>query len=132
MVNEIFLAAAVNIRRTYIRITANIDSYKNRAEETVKKLDETLKKIEKIRVDMNRKDNKNDSKSVLEKMMVLLEEIEEEGKSLEKYVEPLNKEIERLALEEQELFRQICQKHPELTVENIVECVRQRLIKEKL
>lgn len=131
MVNEIFLAAAVNIRRTYIRITANIDSYKNRAEETVKKLDETLKKIEKIRVDIDKKD-KIDSKGILEEMMVFLAEIEEEGKSLEKYVEPLNKEIERLALEEQELFRQICQKHPELTEEKIVECVRQRLIKENL
>ena len=131
MVNEIFLVAAVNIRRTYIRITSNIDSYKGRVEETVKKLDVTLKKIEQIRTDLNKKDAV-DSKNVLGEMMVFLAEIEEEGKSLERYVDPLNKEIERLALEEQELFRQICQKHPELTEEKIVECVRQRLIKENL
>ena len=131
MINEIFLAAAVNIRRTYIKITSNIDSYKGRVEETVKKLDETLKKIEQIRADLNKKDAV-DSKNVLGEMMGFLAEIEEEGKSLERYVEPLNKEIERLALEEQELFRQICQKHPELTEEKIVECVRQRLIKENL
>jgi chromosome segregation ATPase len=131
MVNEIFLVAAVNIRRTYIRITSNIDSYKGRVEETVKKLDVTLKKIEQIRTDLNKKDAV-DSKNVLGEMMVFLAEIEEEGKSLERYVDPLNKEIERLALEEQELFRQICQKHPDLTEEKIVECVRQRLIKENL
>lgn len=131
MINEIFLVAAVNIRRTYIRITSNIDSYKGRVEETVKKLDETLKKIEHIRTDLNKKDAV-DSKNVLGEMMVFLAEIEEEGKSLERYVDPLNKEIERLALEEQELFRQICKKHPELTEEKIVECVRQRLIKENL
>ena len=46
--------------------------------------------------------------------------------------QPLNKEIEKLALEEQELYKQIKSTHPNLTDDQIVESVRQRLINEGL
>ena len=75
---------------------------------------------------------KMDSKNVLADLMGLINEIEDEGKSLEKYVEPLNRKIEKLSLEEQELYRMICDKHSNLTEDQIVSCVRERLIKEKL
>ena len=49
-----------------------------------------------------------------------------------KSANPINKEIERLALEEQELYKQICLNHPDLTEDQIVECVKERLLKENL
>ena len=38
----------------------------------------------------------------------------------------------KLALEEQELYKQICSKHKDMTEDDIIECVKQRLIKENL
>lgn len=43
----------------------------------------------------------------------------------------MNKDIEKLALEEQELYRQIKQKHSNLTDEQIISSVKDRLIQEK-
>jgi hypothetical protein len=42
--------------------------------------------------------------------MKILDDVDDEGKSLENLVSPLNS-IEKLALEEQELYRQIKERH---------------------
>ena len=78
------------------------------------------------------KNKKLDSNEVLREMIDIISGIEDEGKSLEKYIDPLNKEIEKLAVEEQELYRMICEKHSNLTEDQIVESVKQRLEKESL
>ncbi len=134
MIDEKFLVAAVNIKRKYISVTSDISKYHERAKKTLEKLESTLKEIEDIKVDMKEKakNKKLDSNGVLNNMIKIITDIEDEGKSLENYIEPLNKEIEKLALEEQELYRMICDKHSNLTEEQIVESVRQRLEKENL
>jgi len=132
MVNENFLSAAVRLRKNYLNLTSNIDFYKVRAEKTSIKLEETIKKIDKIQDDVKNVKNGKSSNDLLLEMLNILSEIEEEGKSLENYIEPLNKEIEKLSIEEKELYNQICSKHTELTEDEIVNCVRERLIKEKI
>jgi hypothetical protein len=134
MIDDKFLVAAVNIKRKYITVTSDINKYHDRAKKTVEKLDSTLKEIESIKSTMkeNATNKKLDSNEVLQSMIRIITEIEDEGKSLENYIDPLNKEIEKLALEEQELYRIICEKHSDLTEEQIVESVKQRLIKENL
>ena len=64
--------------------------------------------------------------------MNIINDIEAEGKRLENFTNPINKNIEKLALEEQELYKQICLKHKDMTEDEIIECVKQRLIKENL
>jgi chromosome segregation ATPase len=134
MIDEKFLVAAVNIKKKYISLTSDINKYHDRAKKTIEKLDLTLKEIEKIQGKMKEsaKNKKLDSNGVLNTMIKIVSEIEDEGKSLEKYIEPLNKEIEKLAVEEQELYRMICEKHSNLSEDQIVESVKQRLEKESL
>ena len=134
MIDEKFLVAAVNIKRKYISVTSDINKYHDRAKKTIDKLDSTLKEIEKIQETMKEraKNKKMDSNDVLNTMIKIVSEIEDEGKSLEKYIEPLNREIEKLAVEEQELYRMICEKHSNLSEDQIVESVKQRLEKESL
>ena len=129
MIDEKFLIAAVNIRKSYIKITSNIDFYKKRAEKTLEVLDKSIKEIDEIQNDIK---NRDESKDSINSLLSLLLKIEEEGNRLEKFVDPLNKEIERLAIEEQELYRVIVEKHPELSESQIVESVRKRLEKERL
>ena len=134
MIDEKFLVAAVNIKRKYIIVTSDINKYHDRAKQTVDKLNSTLADIENIKLKMKEdaKNKKLNSTEVLESMIKIITEIEDDGKSLEKYIDPLNKEIEKLAVEEQELYRIICEKHFDLTEEQIIESVKKRLIKENL
>ena len=126
---------AINIRRTYLKLINNLDLYKSRASEVSEKLEETIKKIENLQEEITKKSkekitvNEND---IFNKLLKILDEVEEEGKKLENLVNPINLEIEKLSKEEQELYRQIVEHHPNLTEDQIVSEVRDRLIKEGL
>ena len=136
MIDEIYLQNAIRIRRTYLKLSNNMELYQKKAqavsdklETTISKIDELQSKIEESKKDKN---DKKDSMFFLTELVKILNEVEEEGKALESSVDPLNKEIEKLALEEQELYRQIKEKHFNLTDEQIISSVRDRLIKENL
>jgi vacuolar-type H+-ATPase subunit I/STV1 len=131
MIDDNFLESAVRIRRTYLKVSNNMDLYYRRAKEIVEVLENTISKIDNLQNDI--KDKRNISgDSAIKKLLDILQEVEDEGSRLEKLVEPMNKEIEKLGLEESELYRQIKEKHSNLTEEQIVESVRTRLIKEGL
>ena len=135
MVDEVFLQRAVTIRRTYLKVSNNLDFYFKRANGIVKSLDDMLLKISKIQEEISDEKNKH-SKSSAEKAALdlnkILEELENEGQKIQEYIEPLNKEIEKLALEEQELYRQIKEKNSNLTDTEIINSVRKRLEEENL
>lgn len=135
MVDEKYLQKAISIRRTYLKLINNMDLYRARALQVSERLDGTLKKIDDYQNEL-----KESSKSkkplneteVFQKLLKIIDEVEDEGKRLEKLIEPINLEIEKLAREEMELYRQILDGHPNLTEEQIVEKVQDRLIKEGL
>jgi hypothetical protein len=134
MVDEVFLQNAVRIRRTYLKMTNNMDFYQKKAKEIVDRLDETLIKIDNLQkvAEESKKNSGVGSQGLLNELLNILNDIDIEGKSLEDLVSPLNQEIEKLGLEEQELYRQIKEKHYDLTDEQIIESVKDRLIKENL
>lgn len=134
MIDEFFLQNAVSIRRTYLKMTNNMDFYQKRAKEIVDRLELTISKINDIqkKAEEGRAKKENGTMEILNDLVKILNEIEDEGKALENLVNPLNKDIEKLALEEQELYRQIKQKHSNLTDEQIISSVKDRLIQENL
>ena len=136
MIDEIYLQNAIRIRRTYLKLSNNMELYQKKAQAVSDKLEETITKIDDLqsKIEESKKDNddKKDSNYFLIELVKILNEVEEEGKALETSVDPLNKEIEKLALEEQELYRQIKEKHFNLTDEQIISSVQDRLIKENL
>lgn len=136
MVDEIYLQNAVRIRRTYLKLSNNMELYQKKAQEVSDKLEATISKIDELQTQVeesrNDKSGKKDSNQFLMELVKILNEVEEDGKALENSVDPLNKEIEKLALEEQELYRQIKEKHFDLTDEQIITSVQDRLIKENL
>lgn len=135
MIEEKFLIAATKIKRDYIKLTSNLDFYKKRAEQTLEKLQEAYSKVETLEKeikDIKKKKDQNADPNLTTKVLSILNDIEEEGNRIEKFVEPLNKEIEKLAIEEAELYRVIVETHPELSEAQIVESVSLRLKKEGL
>ena len=132
MIEEKYLKMAISIRRTYLKLINNLDLYHNRALKVSSNLEETLSKLDKIQDGLDSKDIKTSNKETLDKILDILQEVEDEGKKLETLIEPVNAEIEKLGREEQELYRVIVESHPNLSEEQIVESVRLRLKKENL
>lgn len=135
MVDEKYLKMAITIKRTYLKLINNLDLYRDRASEVANRLDDTIKKVKDIQDELSKKDPKSQNiseKEIYGKLFKILDEVEEEGKRLENLVNPINIEIEKLAKEEQELYRQILEHHPNLTQDQIVSSVSDRLIKEGL
>jgi chromosome segregation ATPase len=133
MIDEKFLLAAVNIKKTYIRLLSNLDLYETKAKETLEKLGSLYDKLGVLEKDIKKPENiNNDNYSGVNEVLKILTELENEGVKLTSFTDPLNKKIENLALEEQELYKQICMKHSDMTEDEIVECVRKRLEKENL
>lgn len=132
MIEEKYLQMSISIRRTYLKLINNLDLYHNRALKVSSNLEETLAKLDIIQEGLESKDNKTSGKETLDKILNILQEVEDEGKKLETLIDPINVEIEKLGREEQELYRQIVEHHPELTEDQIVNFVRDRLLKEGL
>ena len=132
MIEEKYLKMSISIRRTYLKLINNLDLYHNRALKVSSNLEETLAKLDTIQESLDLKDKKTSSKETLDKLLDILQEVEDEGKKLETLIDPINVEIEKLGREEQELYRQIVEHHPELTEDQIVNFVRDRLLKEGL
>ena len=132
MIEEKYLKMSISIRRTYLKLINNLDLYHKRALSVSSNLEETLSKLDTIQEVLDSKDKKTSSKETLDKLLNILQEIEDEGKKLETLIDPINIEIEKLGREEQELYRQIVEHHPELTEDQIVNSVRDRLLKEGL
>lgn len=134
MIDEKYLQKAIRIRRTYLKLINNMDLYRARATQISENLDKTLKDLDNFQKDLDKKDRKEsiDEKALFEKLLKIIDNIEEEGKRLEKLIEPVNFEIEKLAKEEIELYDQILDGHSNLTEDQIVEKVQDRLIKEGL
>lgn len=135
MVDEVFLQRAVKIRRDYLKVSNNLNFYAKRANGVIKSLDDILEKLsimkEKVGDEKNQA-NKSLAEQSAQELAKIIDNLEQEGSKLQEYMDPLNKEIEQLALEEQELYRQIKEKNALLTDEQIIESVRKRLEDENL
>lgn len=135
MIREDFLERAVTIRRTYLSLTKNLDSYLNKVEGVSKRLEKTMDSINKLEEDFLKETNqdlKYKNEKSLKDLLSIIDSIEDEGKKLESIISPLNKNIEKLSKEEVELYNLIKQTHSNLTENQIVESVKSRLIKEGL
>jgi len=130
MIDENFINAAVRIRREYLKINSNLEMYRRRAREISENLDGLLTKIEEIQEKAYNKTA--DSESILQDINKVMKDFEDEGTKLEKLIEPLNQQVEKLAIEEQELWRSIKTKHNNISDDLIIDYVKQRLIKENL
>jgi len=136
MVDEKYLQMSITIRRTYLKLINNLDLYRSRALQISERLEDTAKKIDDLNKEAEesaKKKNTNTSEiEVFEKLLKIIDEVDDEGKRLENLISPINTEIEKLAKEEMELYQMIVNSHPNLTEDQIVESVKDRLIKEGL
>lgn len=132
MVDEKFLQSAIRIRRTYLNLTSDLNFYKSSLENKLKNIQDSYKKIDDLITSLKIKQNDDDQVNQVKTIMKQLNKLDKIADELNGDVNPINEQIEALAKEEQELYNRIREKHQELTEAEIVECVRERLIKEGL
>lgn len=128
MIQERFLQSACNIRRVYLRVSSGLEHYHQQTKKTLEVLEQTVTKIDQLK--QNTK--KMDEKESFSELIKILEEVEGQGKSIEKMTEPINREIEKLGQEEKSLYQQIRVAHPQLSEQQIVQSVEKRLQAEGL
>lgn len=135
MIEEQFLESAVQIRRTYLKLTNNLSLYQKRAEEIVKVLENSINKLESLQNEIKDtkagKSNMTNEKAINE-VLSTITDVEQEGERLNSLFEPLNKEIEKLGKEEAELWNRIIEKHSDIPEDKIIEIFKARLEREGL
>ena len=132
MIDEIFYQSAIKIRRQYLKITNNMTFYQSKAKVVSDNLGDIIKRIDDIKESTNPDNSDFSAESAVGELAKILREVEEEAKRLEDMVDPLNSEMEKLALEEQELWRNIKEKHYNISEDDIISSVKERLIRENL
>jgi len=123
MIQEIFLKRAANIRKEYLRIRYDISSYEKNVKDLLWALEQKSTDLNelKVKLDSNRINSAEQAKTELLNIMM---EIEDETNKNEKYVDNLNKNIEKLKEDEVFLFRDIKQRYPEMNDADIKEEVQ--------
>jgi DNA repair ATPase RecN len=131
MIDENFIQAAVTIRRDYLKVTNTLGVYQKKAKESVDALDDIIEDLEKLK--QKAKSNKEMTTDMaMTDIKKIIKDFEEETTRLTSVIDPLNEQLEKLAIEEEELWRSIKIKHSNMPEADIVDYVRKRLIKENL
>lgn len=134
MIDESYLDAAVRIRRTFMKLNVELTEYENYAKSIEKIIERALADLEDINNSIsNDKKLKNVSQEeMLRKVLDILAKLEDDSKSLESKVNPINDSIEKLRKEEVQLYNNIKFKYPNIKDSELIEMVNKKLEKEGL
>jgi len=113
MIQEIFLKRALNIRKEYISIKYNISLYEKNIRDILTILEEKAVDLNDLKINLDQ--NKiNDPEMAKSKLLKIIMELESEINNSETFVNNLNKNIDKLKEDENQLFRDIKQRYPEM------------------
>ena len=134
MIDDLYIDAAVRIRRTYLNLTDKLEDYEKYLNSTVKLIDSTLLEVDKLSKEIEGyKNTKNVSQEEpLMKLLDIINRLESDSKKLEEYINPLNQSKERLRSEEIELYKNIKLRYPNISDNYIITMVNEKLEKEGL
>jgi len=106
MISKLYLNRATQIRKEYLQILTNIDSYENIARELVKSLELRKSEFEKLLSDINSKkiSNIEEAKQHLHDLVL---KTEADMNSVDSQVNKLNSRIDKLREEETNLFKDL-------------------------
>lgn len=127
MIDIFYLKSASEIRRKYLKITNNMSFYQSKAKEILDLLNNSLNELNDLQKSLNSSKNNKSVKMAIDKILGVINNVEQEGVKLEKMVIPMNTEIENLSKEENELYRTIVEKYPMYNQEYIINSVKEYL-----
>ena len=128
MIAEIYIESAKNIRNEFLRLSKKLDSYQQDTAKLVIYLENISKELEIFsRTEVAQIRDKTDISSVGEHLIKKINEIEAEEQKLLRLITPINDKIDKLRNEETFLFKQIREKYPNMSDEEIINEVQSYL-----
>ena len=128
MISKIYIDRAMKIRKEYNSLNKDATNYKKMIESLKDKLEETIEGLQDIISNIN---NLSETETK-EKSLKYIFDLEEETQKIQKMVDPINENIQKLVKEEQSLYNQIKLNYPELSDQEILKQIQNELKKRNL
>ena len=128
MIDKIYTKRAVSLRKEYLELNGNLKKYEYLVVELKDKVEKTIGNLQNII------DNINESTvdNIQKKSMEYLASLEEETQKIQKFVDPINKKMEKLQNEEQALYNEIKMRYPGMDNKSILSEIQNELKKQNL
>jgi hypothetical protein len=121
MINKKYLEQALRIRKDFKSTDNDLLSVRDKLIEINNQLEKTLKDLETIR---SNTDKYTTNESFQSDVMVHLEEFERQSNIANEIYKPLNENIEKLKIEEQNLYKTLLSEYPHLDESIIIQEVQ--------
>lgn len=118
MISEFYLKKALNIRKEYLSIVSNINLFENMAKDILKIIEGKLEELNTLQSKINEKKVSN-IESAKDSLLKIILDLEEESNNIEKSVNDLTSRIDKLKINEKELFADLRKNYQNLTNEEI-------------
>ena len=134
MIDDSYLDAAVRIRRTFMNLNIELTEYENYAKSIEKIIERALADLDDINnsISSDKKLKNLSQEDMLRKVLDILAKLENDSKSLESKINPINEKIEKLRKDEVQLYNGIKFKYPNIKDSELIEMVNKKLKKEGL
>lgn len=128
MIDLKFIETAREIRKKYLSLHQQLEHSQNDISSLADFLREKTEEFNDLNENVVKKTkSKEDVIDVTKKLILKLDEIQQREKSMSKKIDGINEDIEKLKLEEAELFNLIKKKYPKLTNQDIIKEIHSRL-----
>jgi tetrahydromethanopterin S-methyltransferase subunit B len=131
MISEIYLKRAYTIRKEYLKVRNDIESYENVAKDLINSLEDRKSDFEKIVSDLNSNKFINPESAKI-KLTEVIMVMEEDMNRIEKSVNNLNGRIDKLKIDEQNLYSELKRSYTDLNDDEIKKSINEYLSKKNL
>jgi len=118
MISELFLKKAANIRKEYLRVREDINSYEKVAQDLIKSIEFRKIEMEKLMVKLSEGKFNNPQTAQLEFSRILFD-FEKDINEINLKIDSLNSRITKLGEEEQVLYKTIKNQYPEASDQSL-------------
>jgi len=128
MIDKVYIDRAVSLRKEYLDLNKNLKKYEGLINSLKDKIEGTIGNLQNIIDNI-----KSSSIEDVQKMSIqYLSGLEEETQKIQKFIDPLNKKMEKLQEEEQALYNQIKISYPGMDDKEILTYIQDELKKKNL
>jgi chromosome segregation ATPase len=129
MIDLQLIESARQIRKKFLKLTKQLDSYRDEVKILINFLQEKMTFFEKYKDDKVKTiKDKTDIAEVTKEITSKIEEIEVEELKIQKKIQSINEELEKLRQDEEILYKTIKERYPDLSDDQIVKEIHSNLI----
>jgi len=130
MINKIYIESAINIRYEFLNLSKKLDTYQKELTNLFSYLEGVSLELQEMsKNEVSKIRSKADATTVTDHIIKKMNEIEAEEQKLIRLITPINDRIDKLRDEEKYLFKQIVEKYPLMTEDEIKKEIQSHLEK---